>query len=142
MAGPFKRIAVLCGEIVNNTDATTDRIVHALDVLEETARTLGPWQDTPLGFTRVRQGGWLVALTRPELALRVALVFRAALWSEDGKPDTYVGMACGVAPDRVGPNLNLETSEAFIGASHALDYLRGAGIEWIGAVMKLHPPSH
>ena len=124
MSSASQKIAVLTGDLVNSSALATAQITHAFNVLSTCARIQEDWMGGPLHFTRHRGDGWQVALVRPEMALRSALMFRAALRAEGDEYDSYVGIAEGQADGAIGPDLNDETGKVFARSGQALERLR------------------
>lgn len=120
------KVAILTGDLVHSTDMGREGIARAFAALEACARVQEGWHGAPLHFTRHRGDGWQVVLTRPELALRSALAFRAALRAADADFDSYMGISEGDAPDRIGPDLNDETGELFVMSGSALEAAKRA----------------
>ncbi len=119
----FRPIAVLTGDLVNSAGLGADKIARAFRALETCAAVQAGWMGAPLHFTRNRGDGWQVALARPELALRSALAFRAALRSEGKEFDSYVSIAEGPAPAVLG-DLNGQTEAVFTTSGRGLDDLK------------------
>lgn len=117
-------IAVLTGDLVASTALGNDKIAQAFEALEACAATQAGWFGAPLHFTRHRGDGWQVVLARPECALRSALAFRAALKARDGALDSYISIAEGDAPDRIGDDLNSHSEKVFVDSGHGLDELK------------------
>ena len=124
MAQNLRKIAILTGELIPPSDGPSVNIARAFAALKDMAETQSAWTGAPLHFTRQRGDGWQVALERPEFALRASLAFRATLRAT-GDFDSYIGIAEGQVSGDIGPDLNLETSEAFVGSGTALDYAKG-----------------
>lgn len=119
-----RHIAVLTGDLVNSADLGATKIACAFGALEVCAEEQAAWMGAPLNFTRHRGDGWQVALARPEMALRSALAFRAALRAEGEEFDTYVSIAEGVAPQRLATDLNTHTEDVFARSGLGLDGLK------------------
>lgn len=122
----IRTIAVLTGDLVSSKALGPDKVSQALNVLSDAALQQADWHGADLSFTRHRGDGWQVALHKPELALRSALMFRAALRAADEAFDSYIGLATGQITEPLMDNLNDESSDAFIGSGTALDYIKGA----------------
>ena len=116
-----RTIAVLTGDLVNSTDLGREKIKRAFRALEDCAAVQEDWHGAPLHFTRHRGDGWQVVLARPEMALRSALAFRAALRTEGVEFDSYMGIAEGQVEGEVGPDLNNETAPAFRNSGELLE---------------------
>lgn len=121
-----RRIAVLTGDLVKSTALGPEKISRAFEALEGCAEWLAARQGAPLHFSRHRGDGWQVALERPELVLRAALTFRAALRAEGDVFDSYIGIAEGYVTGKIGPDLNDETAEVFIRSGEMLDAVKRA----------------
>lgn len=119
-----RHIAVLTGDLVNSAALGDAKIAHAFRALEACADAQAGWMGAPLHFTRHRGDGWQVALVRPEMALRSALAFRAALRAEGEEFDSYISIATGPAPERLGADLNTHTEEVFTRSGLGLDDLK------------------
>lgn len=116
-----QRIAVLTGDLVHSTELGPEKIERAFKALKDCAQVQETWHGAPLHFTRHRGDGWQVALARPEMALRSALAFRAALKAESRELDSYIGIAEGKVTAPFGPDLNDETAEVFRRSGEKLD---------------------
>jgi len=119
-------IAVLTGDLVHSTDLGNAKIARAIAALEECARVQEHWHGAPLHFTRHRGDGWQVVLASPELALRSALGFRAALRANGEEFDSYMGIAAGFVTNPVGPDLNDETGDVFVASGAQLETLKAS----------------
>lgn len=118
------KIAVITGDLVNSTALGREKVERAFAALEDCAKTQAEWHGAPLHFTRHRGDGWQVVLAKPEMALRSALAFRAALRAEGSEFDSYMGIAEGQIDHDIKPNLNEETSELFVRSGEALEMLK------------------
>jgi hypothetical protein len=118
-------IAVLTGDIIGSTQMAPADLERAFDALSACAETQADWHGESLHFTRQRGDGWQVRLARPELALRSALAFRAALRCEGKEFSTFIAVAEGTAAT-VPPNtdLNRATDEVFVESGRLLDMLK------------------
>lgn len=125
MTGKLKNIAVLTGDIIGSTQMSPEDLERAFDALSASAEVQAEWHGESLHFTRQRGDGWQVRLARPELALRSALAFRAALRCEGKEFSTFMAVAEGEAsttnPDR---NLNYLTKMPFVQSGRMLDNLK------------------
>lgn len=118
------RIAVLTGDLVHSTDLGPEKIERAFAALEDCARTQAEWHGAPLHFTRHRGDGWQVVLARPEMALRSALAFRAALRTEGDDFDSYIGIADAYMDKTISDDLNKETAHVFAASGSALEFAK------------------
>ncbi len=123
MSDSPRTIAVITGDLVNSTALGPAGIERAMTALADCAETQADWHGAPLHFTRHRGDGWQVVLARPEMALRSALAFRAALKATDERFDSYMGISVGVAPLST-EDLNAATSQVFRQSGIALDVLK------------------
>ena len=119
-----RKIAVITGDLVNSTELGREKIERAFTALEYCAEMQADWHGAPLHFTRHRGDGWQVVLAKPEMALRSALAFRAALRAEGREYDSYIGIAEGEVEGLIGPDLNAETAEVFTDSGDALAALK------------------
>lgn len=119
-----RHIAVLTGDLVNSANLGAAKIARAFRALEACAEAQAGWMGAPLRFTRHRGDGWQVALAHPELALRSALAFRAALRAEGEEYDSYISIAEGAAPERLASDLNTHTEDVFTQSGLGLDDLK------------------
>jgi len=119
-----RKIAVLTGDLVGSGRIGPEKVARAFRALEACAATQERWMGAPLNFTRQRGDGWQVALARPEMALRSALAFRAALRAEGDAFDSYMSIAEGAAPDPIERDLNRHTEEVFVRSGQGLDDLK------------------
>ena len=127
MAKNTRQIAVLTGDLVHSTELGPEKIERAFTALENCAKVQEDWHGAPLHFTRHRGDGWQVVLARPEMALRSALAFRAALRAEGTEFDSYTGIAEGEVAGEVGPDLNDETGDAFRASGDTLEDMKTGG---------------
>ncbi|MCI2398721.1 MarR family transcriptional regulator [Aliiroseovarius subalbicans] len=118
-------IAVLTGDIIGSTKMEPGDLTRAFDALSAAAEVQADWHGEDLHFTRQRGDGWQVRLARPELALRSALAFRAALRCEGKEFSTFIAVAEG-AGNPIAPNtdLNKATGATFINSGRTLDRLK------------------
>lgn len=125
MATKSTHIAVLTGDIIGSTQMAPADLERAFDALSACAETQAEWHGESLHFTRQRGDGWQVRLARPELALRSALAFRAALRSEGKEFSTRMAVAEGPAmPHPSGADLNSVTDKVYIESGQALDEIK------------------
>ncbi|NDW51899.1 MarR family transcriptional regulator [Aliiroseovarius sp. PrR006] len=118
-------IAVLTGDIIGSTQMSPEDLERAFDALSASAEVQAEWHGEDLHFTRQRGDGWQVRLARPELALRSALAFRAALRCEGKEFSTFMAVATGPAtPIMPGMDLNWASDEAFIESGRRLDQIK------------------
>ncbi len=127
MNSKTRNIAVITGDLVNSTELGREKVERAFAALEDCAKTQAEWHGAPLHFTRHRGDGWQVVLARPEMALRSALAFRAALRAEGSEFDSYMGIAEGEVEGDVGPDLNAETGPVFLSSGNLLEFLKSQG---------------
>ena len=121
---PSQHIAVLTGDLVHSTKLGPEKIELAFKALEDCAQVQETWHGAPLHFTRHRGDGWQVVLARPEMALRSALAFRAALKAEGDEFDTYIGIADDYIDTEISEDLNKETAPVFANSGIALEYAK------------------
>ncbi|WP_321363385.1 hypothetical protein [uncultured Celeribacter sp.] len=125
MSDKTRKIAVLTGDLVNSTGLGPEKVERAFVALEDCAEMQAEWMGgQSLHFTRHRGDGWQVALAEPKYALRSALCFRAALRALGEEFDSYIGIAEGEVVGEIGPDLNEETSSAFLTSGMALDNIK------------------
>jgi len=118
-------IAVLTGDLIGSTTLARGDVERAFSALTEAAKAIGGWQGSPTRFSRSRGDGWQLYLARAELALRAALVLRAAL-AAAGKPaETRIAIASGPGGAEPPEDLNAATGPAFVASGRALDALSG-----------------
>lgn len=116
-----RKIAVITGDLVGSTELGPEKIERAFAALSDCATVQANWHEAPLHFTRHRGDGWQVVLERPELALRSALAFRAALRAEGREFDSYMGIAEGQVTGEIGPDLNEEADSVFTHSGWAIN---------------------
>ncbi len=109
---------------MNSGNLGASKIARAFRALQSCAETQRAWMGADLHFSRHRGDGWQVVLARPEMALRSALAFRAALRAEGEEFDSYISVAEGPAPDSIAPDLNTQTEEVFASSGQGLDDLK------------------
>ena len=113
--------AVFTGDIVRSTDLGAQALSDVMDVLAETAQSVGNWPDSTSDFVRFRGDGWQMALP-PLYAMRAALVIRAAVRATGKGHDTRIGIGIG-AGTIVDGDLARADGPAFVASGHALDAL-------------------
>ena len=107
---------------------TAPHIARAFAALGACGDLMEPLNGAPLHLTRHRGDGWQAVLVRPELALRAALAFKAALRAEGAEFDSYIGIAEGMIalkeieilgaaqygslPDRIAARVGEQTVQA------------------------------
>lgn len=119
-----RKIAVITGDLVNSTALGHIKIEQAFATLEACAKVQADWYGAPLHFTRHRGDGWQVILTRPKMALRSVLAFRATLRTKGSEFDSYMGIAEGDVVGDIGPDLNVETADVFTDSGRNLTTVR------------------
>ncbi|WP_282181043.1 hypothetical protein [Aliiroseovarius marinus] len=125
MSENLSHIAVLTGDIIGSTQMTPEDLERAFDALSASAEVQAEWHGEDLHFTRQRGDGWQVRLARPELALRSALAFRAALRCEGKEFSTFMAVAEGPAsPIPSGTTLNQLTEQPFVDSGRLLEVLK------------------
>ncbi|WP_298907187.1 MarR family transcriptional regulator [uncultured Aliiroseovarius sp.] len=130
MSKTLSHIAVLTGDIIGSTQMPPEDLERAFDALSASAEVQADWHGESLHFTRQRGDGWQVRLARPELALRSALAFRAALRCEGKEFSTIMAVAEGVAPPpSPDSDLNASSSNAFVLSGRILDQLKGTHLK-------------
>lgn len=118
-------IAVLTGDIIGSTQMAPADLERAFDALAASAEVQAARHGESLHFTRQRGDGWQVRLARPDLALRSALAFRAALRCEGKEFETFIAAAEGpAAPMPAGADLNQATDDVFVESGRLLDFLK------------------
>ncbi|WP_421703885.1 MarR family transcriptional regulator [Aliiroseovarius sp.] len=118
-------IAVLTGDIIGSTQMAPADLERAFDALSASAETQAAWHGEDLHFTRQRGDGWQVRLAKPELTLRSALAFRAALRCEGKEFSTFIAVAEGLAePAKLQHDLNDATDSVFVESGRLLDWLK------------------
>lgn len=118
-------IAVLTGDIIGSTQMSPEELERAFDALSASAEVQADWHGEDLHFTRQRGDGWQVRLARPELALRSALAFRAALRCEGKEFSTFMAVAEGEAgPVPPGVDLNKSSDQVFVESGRYLDQMK------------------
>jgi len=122
MGEKTRKIAVITGDIVGSTALGPAKLERAMAALAASAKVQAGWHGESLRFTRNRGDGWQVVLARPEMALRSALAFRAALRAQGSEFDSYFGIAKGDASLALNNDLNAETGNVF---KHSGDNLEG-----------------
>lgn len=129
MSEKLTHIAVLTGDIIGSTQMSPEELERAFDALSASAEVQAEWHGESLHFTRQRGDGWQVRLARPELALRSALAFRAALRSEGKEFSTFMAVAegeAGLVPQ--GRDLNASSEGVFVTSGRILDALKNSAV--------------
>lgn len=124
-------IAVLTGDLVASESLSRSQIALAFLALDASARTQEAWHGAPLHFTRQRGDGWQVILARPDMALRSALAFRAALRGGASSCDGYMAVVEGEGPDpkTIEADLNAQTGQVFTQSGRTLDAMKAARVD-------------
>lgn len=118
-------IAVLTGDIIGSTQLSPEDLERAFEALSISAEVQADWHGESLHFTRQRGDGWQVRLARPELALRTALAFRAALRSEGKEFSTFMAVAEGMAgPVAQDTDLNASSEAVFVDSGRLLEFMK------------------
>ena len=120
-------IAVLTGDLVGSVALGPEKVEQAMTALEDAARGMEHWVGAPLRFTRHRGDGWQVVVETPKFAIRVALMFRAALRSLGSEFDTYVGLAEGPSHPIEETDLNKVTGDVFTKSGASLEEAKASG---------------
>ncbi|MBU2993526.1 hypothetical protein Q4555_13210 [Octadecabacter sp. 1_MG-2023] len=121
-----RRITVLTGDLVGSVTLGPEKVEQAMAALETAAKGMESWTGSPLRFTRHRGDGWQAVVEKPKLAIRAALMFRAALRSLGGEFDTYIGLAEGTSPDVIKTDLNKMTGAVFTLSGAALELIKAS----------------
>ena len=124
MAETTRKIAVLTGDIVGSTELGPDKLESAMAALAECAEVQAKWHGESLRLTRNRGDGWQVVLARPEMALRSALAFRAAIRALGKEFDTYIGIALGNGPVQINDDLNEMVAPTFNTSGQLLEIIK------------------
>lgn len=119
-----RKIAVITGDLVNSTELGHIKVEQAFATLGACAKMQADWYGAPLYFARHRGDGWQVVITRPKMALRSALAFRATLRTKGSEFDSYMGIAEGDVVGDIGPDLNVETADVFADSGQNLNSVR------------------
>ncbi len=115
-----RHIAVLTGDIVGSTALGAARVRQAMQLLAQSATHQADWHGNALRFTQHRGDGWQVALYKPELALRSALAFYAAIRSSGKDISTRIAAATGPWSGTLQDDLNTENQPPFIASGTLL----------------------
>jgi hypothetical protein len=117
----LKICAVLTGDLVGSTQASSADAERAMAALQEAARGIERWIDSETRFTRFRGDGWQILLDDPRFSLQAIVAIIAELVAADTGLETRI--AIGFAPiDRIGTtDLSDASGEAFSRSGHALD---------------------
>lgn len=119
-----KRICVLTGDIVRSTRLEKHELESLMHSLLEAADSIRRWTSPPSPqLERFRGDGWQLALTEPRLALRAALVLRAALRMSDPGVDSRIGIGVGSA--ELATSLATSSGAAFEYSGTQLEKIRG-----------------
>ena len=110
--------AVLTGDLIGSTDASPQAVETTMDLLEQTARRIGP----STRFTRYRGDGWQVYVDDPGNGLWAMLLFAAELRSAGGI-ESRIALGLGEANRGTSDSLNTASGSAFIASGRALDRL-------------------
>lgn len=136
-------LAVLTGDLIGSSGLAPERIEEAFAVLGSAAERIAAWQGHPTSLSRYRGDGWQIVVMRPRLALRAALVLRAALRAGGRDLSTRIALASGQDRPPHLPDLNLATGPVFVASGRALDTIEApaqmvlAGGGALGAAVRL-----
>jgi hypothetical protein len=133
-AAPSAVYAVLTGDLIGSTKLAPDGLAAARTAMTTTlTRFRAGWSDALIGEIEFFRGdSWQILLARPELALRLALLIRAALRAErtgrskgvSGRkraPDTRLAICIGFADQIVPEKISVSNGEVFVLSGRALD---------------------
>lgn len=115
-------VAVLTGDIVKSSSMAPGALDEVFQVLNDAAETVAGWAGPPRPaeiFARFRGDGWQFLLTRPNLALRAGLYFRARLFAASRSYDSRI--ACGIGEGQVRRGLEDADGAAFLTSGRLLD---------------------
>ncbi|MCA8867454.1 MAG: hypothetical protein KDA67_02300 [Rhodobacteraceae bacterium] len=115
-------VAVLTGDIVKSSSMAPGALDEVFQVLNDAAETIAGWAGPPRPaeiFARFRGDGWQFLLTRPSLALRAGLYFRARLFAASKSYDSRI--ACGIGKGQVRRGLEDADGAAFLTSGRLLD---------------------
>lgn len=112
-------LCVLTGDIVGSTALSRAKLLRAQAVLV-TINQLVRTDTSPAAFDLHRGDGWQAAFEAPQIALRYALCFTAALRNEDEHFSTRIALAVGTEPF-TSQSVNSEQSAAFVASGRTLD---------------------
>lgn len=135
--------AVLTGDLIASSDLSSADLDRAFRALRTAGDEIATWQDADVRLTRFRGDGWQICLSRPELALRAALLMRAALRAEGRRFATRIATATGPGNPGDSDKLSGATGPVFVASGRALDALaerttmRHASGGAIGAAVRL-----
>lgn len=116
------RIAVLTGDLIASTQARPDQVDAALEEIRLAESALLPAGRAP-SFTRSRGDGWQVALHRPALAFRLALLVLARLAARPDLPQSRIAIGLGPVDSLGSRDLSDAAGRAFTASGRALEAL-------------------
>jgi hypothetical protein len=122
-------LAVLTGDIVRSSALAQSGLDAAMAAIAEAAGTAGRWGGRSSRLARFRGDGWQWVAPEPRLALRAALVIRAALRAEGRALDTRISIG-------IGPG-SLPADGELAAASGAAFQLSGRGLDAMGRSRRL-----
>jgi len=112
-------ICVLTGDIVGSTKLTPAELFEVRQTMVTINKDLEPVAG-PAHFDSYRGDGWQATFTARRQALRIALIFRAALRAQNEKYDTRIAIAIGSEGlDNI--DISKARSPTFVSSGHALD---------------------
>lgn len=116
--------AVITGDIVGSRQLEPSLFEDVMAALAATASGLAKTRpDARIVYERYRGDGWQLALSEPQLALRAALLMRAAVRSRAAKAETRLAVGLGTA--RLADDLAAAGGTAFERSGQALEALDG-----------------
>lgn len=126
MTGQPPIVAVLTGDLIDSSDVGAAATKHAIQIIEETARSLAGWSpNDPRHFARFRGDGWQILLENHALALRCSIMIMARLMAEKRLPGTRIAIGLGHAGATPGTaDISAAFGTAFEASGHMLDAMQ------------------
>jgi hypothetical protein len=111
--------AVLTGDLIGSTDASSEAVESAMSLLSLTAHRIWPYTR----FTRYRGDGWQIYLDNPGLGLASMLLLATTLRAAGGI-ETRIALGLGAAKVESSMSLATASGSAFVASGRALDDLK------------------
>jgi len=120
--------AALTGDIVASSRLQPDELDRIMTEIDAVSRDCSDWHNitdnkTVTAFARRGGDGWQLAINRPKLAFRVALLTQARIRSLNGEYETRIAAAAGQGEVPEHANLNSAFGEVFKDSGRLLDAL-------------------
>lgn len=116
-------LAVLTGDIVRSTSLAPAALTALINSIHDAVATFHAlYPGSVYGEADIYRGdSWQIAMTRPELSLRLALYLRALVISSQAGLDTRISIGTGAGNTIALDRVSRSTGDAFLRSGRALD---------------------